>query len=140
MSYIPFQDDRRSHSDLRPEGVLRELFNAATVELRDEVNVPLEHQRQPELLGVVRDLDHGGRCGLEFLIKLKVGSGGNELAILQFLREIFPFLFNLCLLIVHAVALNSNYKWEKYRVTILDGYNLPLPRIRKVLSTYLGSR
>ena len=69
---LPYQDDSRSHSDLRPESVLRELFDAAAVELRDEVNVPFEHQHEPELLGVVRDLAHGGRCGLEFLIKLKV--------------------------------------------------------------------
>ena len=51
---------------------MRELFEAAASELRDEVNVPLEHQEEPELLGMVRDLAHGGRCGLEFLIRLKV--------------------------------------------------------------------
>ena len=51
---------------------MRELFEAAASELRDEVNVPLEHQEEPELLGLVRDLAHGGRCGLEFLIRLKV--------------------------------------------------------------------
>ena len=79
LLFLPFQDENRSHSDLRPQSILRELFNAAAVELRDELNVPWEHQREPELLGVVRDLAHGGRCGLEFLIKLKVGSGGIKL-------------------------------------------------------------
>ena len=57
---------------MRPEAVLRELFDAAAAELRDEVNVPVEHQHGAELLGVVRDLSHGGRCGLEFLVRLKV--------------------------------------------------------------------
>jgi len=66
------QDNCKSHSDLSPESVLRELFEAAAAELRDEVNVPVEHQHGPELLGVVRDLSHGGRCGLEFLIRLKI--------------------------------------------------------------------
>ena len=70
--YQSIQDNCKSHSDLSPESVLRELFEAAAAELRDEVNVPVEHQHGPELLGVVRDLSHGGRCGLEFLIRLKV--------------------------------------------------------------------
>ena len=43
------------------------------------------------------------------------------------------------ILLFDGKVLDSNVNFL-YRVTILDGYNLPLPRIRKVLSTYLGSR
>ena len=92
------------------------MFDAAAGELRDEVNVPLEHQHEPELLGVVRDLAHGGRCGLEFLIKLKVGSGNKRQCMTFFAvlsQQFFPFLTllkflnsnNKCSCKMHAVLM-----------------------------------
>ena len=41
--------------------VRRELFHCIQRELRDEVNIGLEHQTAPELLGVVYNLERGGR-------------------------------------------------------------------------------
>ena len=41
--------------------VRRELFHCIQRELRDEVNIGLEHQTAPELLGVVYNHERGGR-------------------------------------------------------------------------------
>ena len=32
----------------------------------------MEYQSQPRLLGVLRDLEHGGRCALDFMINVKL--------------------------------------------------------------------
>jgi len=50
------------------QAVLTEIFKSPQEELRDEVNIRLEQQSSPRLLGVVRDLEHGGRVALDFLI------------------------------------------------------------------------
>ena len=44
--------------------ILSEIFKSPQEELRDEVNIALDLQSSPKLLGVVRDLEHGGRCGM----------------------------------------------------------------------------
>ena len=46
----------------------RELFESIAKEVRDEVNLGLEQQTRPELLGIVYNLQHAGRLALEFLI------------------------------------------------------------------------
>ena len=49
--------------------VRRELFDCIQRELRDEVNIGLEHQSAPELLGVVYNHERGGRlCEINIII------------------------------------------------------------------------
>lgn len=61
--------------NLTKELVRRELFECIQKEVRDEINVPLEMQSKPELLGVVINTEKGGRLGLEFIIQVNEESG-----------------------------------------------------------------
>eukprot|EP00088_Acartia_fossae_P005370 TRINITY_DN12368_c0_g1_i3.p1 TRINITY_DN12368_c0_g1~~TRINITY_DN12368_c0_g1_i3.p1 ORF type:complete len:294 (+),score=47.84 TRINITY_DN12368_c0_g1_i3:68-949(+) len=59
---------------LSSDQVLKELFLSEQKEIRDEINIPLEIQGEPELLGAVFNLDMGGRIGLEFRIDVDLTS------------------------------------------------------------------
>ena len=39
---------------------------------RDEINIPFEFQSDPKLLGLIRDMDLGGRCAFDFLIPISL--------------------------------------------------------------------
>jgi hypothetical protein len=65
----------RTLAGLTPQLVRRELFECIQKEVRDEINIPLESQGRPELLGVVVNTEKGGRLGLEFLIRVQEDSG-----------------------------------------------------------------
>lgn len=54
--------------------VRKELFECIQKEVRDEVNISLEHQVAPELLGLIYNLEKGGRLALEFFICLDLDS------------------------------------------------------------------
>ena len=56
------------HSTRVTRSARRELFESIAKEVRDEVNLGLEQQTRPELLGIVYNLQHAGRLALEFLI------------------------------------------------------------------------
>jgi len=56
------------------EQVREELFLCIQRELRDEVNIGLELQKAPELIGVILNLEKGGRCTLDYLIELEIDS------------------------------------------------------------------
>ena len=60
--------------ELSGAGVALELFSSIGRELRDELNIPLELQEEPELLGAVYNLQHGGRVTLDFLVKVRLSS------------------------------------------------------------------
>ena len=64
-------DSLPCYESLDPDLVLKEIFESPQNELRDEINVPMDQQDAPILMGLIRDLDHGGRCGLDFLIRIK---------------------------------------------------------------------
>lgn len=54
-----------------PENVHRireEIFDSVKHEVRDEVNLPIETLKDPELLGVIRSLERLGRPSAEFLV------------------------------------------------------------------------
>ena len=59
-------EDKRSNENISNELVRRELFECIQKEVRDEVNISLDHQNKPELLGVIYNLEKGGRLALEF--------------------------------------------------------------------------
>lgn len=61
----------RKVSNITKELVRRELFECIQKEVRDEINLPLEIQSKPELLGIVINTEKGGRLGLEFLIEVE---------------------------------------------------------------------
>ena len=65
--------------NLNSVDILAEIFKSPQEELRDEVNIDLDLQSAPKLLGVVRDLEHGGRCALDFVIDVKL----NKTEVLQ---------------------------------------------------------
>ena len=44
----------------------KELFECIQKEVRDEINIPLELQEAPELVGIVYNLETGGRLGSEY--------------------------------------------------------------------------
>jgi len=52
----------------------KELFECIQKEVRDEINIPLELQEAPELVGIVYNLKTGGRLGLEYFINVKCDS------------------------------------------------------------------
>ena len=56
------------YKNLATQDVLDEIFQSPQNELRDEINIPLEYQSEPKLLGLIRDMDLGGRCAFDFLI------------------------------------------------------------------------
>ncbi len=60
------------YSDLKEADVLKEIFQSPQNELRDEINIGLDYQSEPLLLGLIRDMDLGGRCAFDFLIKLSL--------------------------------------------------------------------
>jgi len=67
-------ETERKVENITDELVGKELFECIQKEVRDEINVPLDMQSKPELLGVVINTDKGGRLGLEFLIKVEASS------------------------------------------------------------------
>jgi len=67
-------ESERKVENITEELVRRELFECIQKEVRDEINVPLDMQSKPELLGVVINTEKGGRLGLEFLIKVEATS------------------------------------------------------------------
>lgn len=66
------QVDYENYKDLEPNAVLEEIFASPQNELRDEINVPLECQDEPKLLGLIRDMELGGRCAFDFLIGVQL--------------------------------------------------------------------
>jgi len=54
--------------------VRKELFECIQKEVRDEVNISLENQEAPELLGIIYNHEKGGRLALEFYICLDLDS------------------------------------------------------------------
>lgn len=62
------------YRDLTQDLVIEEIFESISKEVRDEVNLGLEVQKAPELLGVITNLERGGRSALEFLIELTISS------------------------------------------------------------------
>ncbi|XP_023345370.1 nucleoside diphosphate-linked moiety X motif 22, partial [Eurytemora carolleeae] len=56
------------------EQVKTELFAFEQKEIRDEINIPLENQSNQELIGIVFNLNKGGRVGLEFKINVNLSS------------------------------------------------------------------
>ena len=67
-------EDKRSNENISNDLVRKELFECIQKEVRDEVNISLEHQNKPELLGVIYNLEKGGRLALEFFICLDLAS------------------------------------------------------------------
>ena len=63
-----------SYSDITNTLVTRELFESIQKEIRDELNISLVHQAAPELLGVVYNMNHGGRLTMDFLVMLDIDS------------------------------------------------------------------
>ena len=61
-----------SYKYLDAQDVLNEIFLSPQNELRDEINIPLECQSEPKLLGLIRDMDLGGRCAFDFLIPINL--------------------------------------------------------------------
>eukprot|EP00090_Calanus_glacialis_P005240 TRINITY_DN14058_c0_g1_i1.p1 TRINITY_DN14058_c0_g1~~TRINITY_DN14058_c0_g1_i1.p1 ORF type:complete len:295 (-),score=75.55 TRINITY_DN14058_c0_g1_i1:37-921(-) len=67
-------EDKKEYKYISDELVRKELFECIQKEVRDEINVSLEHQLNPELLGVIYNLEKGGRLALEFFICLDIDS------------------------------------------------------------------
>ena len=66
--------DGEDVNNISNNDVRRELFDCIQRELRDEVNIKMEYQKTPELLGIVYNHACGGRLSLDFLIKCDVDS------------------------------------------------------------------
>ena len=64
--------EKRDYKNLDTQDVLDEIFQSPQNELRDEINIPLECQSEPKLLGLIRDMDLGGRCAFDFLITINL--------------------------------------------------------------------
>ena len=64
--------DFQIYNELTNDKVLEEVFQSPQNELRDEINIPLECQSEPKLLGLIRDMDLGGRCAFDFLIPINL--------------------------------------------------------------------
>ena len=64
--------EKGDYKNLDTQDVLNEIFQSPQNELRDEINIPLECQSEPKLLGLIRDMDLGGRCAFDFLITLNI--------------------------------------------------------------------
>lgn len=62
----------KDHSNLTSKQVLDEIYQSPQNELRDEINIALSDQSEPKLLGLVRDMELGGRCAFDFLIKVNL--------------------------------------------------------------------
>jgi len=68
-------DDCKKNGDtIENDVVRRELFDCIQRELRDEINISMDLQEAPELLGVIYNHGMGGRLSLDFLIKCNVDS------------------------------------------------------------------
>jgi len=67
-------EDKQRYECISNDLVRKELFECIQKEVRDEVNISLEHQHAPELLGVIYNLEKGGRLGLDFFICLDLDS------------------------------------------------------------------
>jgi len=68
------QTGEKSYKNIGNKFVLRELFESIQKEIRDELNISLAHQTAPELLGVVYNIEHGGRLTMDYLVVLDVDS------------------------------------------------------------------
>ena len=64
--------EKGDYKNLDTQDVLDEIFQSPQNELRDEINIPLEYQSEPKLLGLIRDMDLGGRCAFDFLITINI--------------------------------------------------------------------
>ena len=67
-------DCERSYTNISNQLVVRELFESIQKEIRDELNIPIVHQAAPELLGVVYNMEHGGRLTMDYLVRLELDS------------------------------------------------------------------
>ena len=65
-------EDESNYQSLSGDDVLEEIFDSPRAELRDEVNVAYQDQRDPVLLGCFRDMTAAGRVGLDFFIQLDI--------------------------------------------------------------------
>ena len=64
--------EKGDYKKIGTQDVLDEIFQSPQNELRDEINIPLEYQSEPKLLGLIRDMDLGGRCAFDFLITINL--------------------------------------------------------------------
>ena len=64
--------EKGDYKNLDTHDVLDEIFQSPQNELRDEINIPLDCQSEPKLLGLIRDMDLGGRCAFDFLITINL--------------------------------------------------------------------
>ena len=74
LKHVTETDGEKSYSNITNTLVARELFESIQKEIRDELNIPIAHQTAPELLGVVYNMNHGGRLTMDFLVKLDINS------------------------------------------------------------------
>ena len=64
--------EKGNYRNLETQNVLDEIFQSPQNELRDEINIPLEFQSEPKMLGLIRDMKLGGRCAFDFLIQVNL--------------------------------------------------------------------
>ena len=64
--------EKGNYKNLKTQDVLDEIFQSPQNELRDEINIPLEFQSEPKMLGLIRDMKLGGRCAFDFLIQVNL--------------------------------------------------------------------
>jgi len=67
-------DYEKDYKNLSSEVVVKELFESIRKEIRDELNIPVQAQSNPELLGIIYNLEHGGRLTMDYFITLSLDS------------------------------------------------------------------
>ncbi|XP_071507929.1 uridine diphosphate glucose pyrophosphatase NUDT22-like [Diadema antillarum] len=60
--------------NLDPSDVIKEIFQSTLNEIRDEVNIPLEHLSEPVLMGVGVNHTSSGRPSSEYFVKCSLSS------------------------------------------------------------------
>ncbi|XP_041353324.1 uridine diphosphate glucose pyrophosphatase NUDT22-like [Gigantopelta aegis] len=55
--------------NMSPGAVVNEIFDSIIREIRDEVNLPVSHLSDPELLGIAQNTTSGNRPSMEFLVR-----------------------------------------------------------------------
>ena len=61
-----------NYQKLESQDVLDEIFQSPQNELRDEINIRIEYQSDPKMLGLIRDMKLAGRCAFDFLIEVNL--------------------------------------------------------------------
>nr|XP_054759835.1 uridine diphosphate glucose pyrophosphatase NUDT22-like [Lytechinus pictus] len=61
-------------NDLDPAAVVDEIFQSTLNEIRDEINIPLEHLSEPVLMGVALNHTSSGRPSSEYFVKCDLPS------------------------------------------------------------------